>query len=280
MMEREPEQKLREVCDLKPSTRGFEQRCQGQGTTGWDWSGWVTWVSGPHLGHPSTKAPRQQAHPHWTMAAISEGKKKNVPEWESGNIFNTDIRAIDFIDIFRGGEGGGRLAETVAWGGQKGSPRAPSAFCFMATCPHLQGKTNQEAVFLLAWNKWPVEISGLIWPFGSNQWPRNRNSLVFISSRAITIIGGGGLHQRGGGRTAASLEKTPTGLLCPPCLWKETGVLWVVQENESFSPPPHFLNRGLDTWAQDAVGSLMGEEVGSFQCDCQARRRWWMETWC
>ena len=238
------------------------------------------WVSGPPLGHPSAKAPRQQAHPHWTVAAVLEGKKKCTwsERWE---IFSTQTSGQLILSTSSGAvRERGRLAGTVAWGGHKGSPCTPSAFCFMATCPHLQGEMNQEAVFLLAWNKWPVEISGLIWPFGSNQWPRNRNSLVLISSRAVTIIGGGGLHQRGSGGTAASLEKTPTGLLCPPCLWKETGVQWVVQENESFSPPPHFLNRGLDTWAQDAMASLMGEEVGSFQCDRQARRRRWMETRC
>lgn len=58
----------------------------------------------------------------------------------------------------------------------------------------LKAKWTEELFFSWQWNKWPMGISGLIWPFGSNQWPRNQNSLVLISSRVVKIIGRGGLH--------------------------------------------------------------------------------------
>lgn len=95
--------------------------------------------------------------------------------------------------LLRGGDKE-TLAGTVGWGGWEESPSPQNAFCFMATCPHLRGKIDREAVFLLAWNKGPMGISRCIWSFGCNQWPRNQNSLVLISSRAVKIIGRVGLH--------------------------------------------------------------------------------------
>lgn len=157
------------------------------------------WVSAPlraPSGSAGTKSYRPPAHPpahpHLTRKIIS--LKKNYLEWESRNIFNLAFRAIDFIDFFRGSDWE-MLAVTL--GDREAIKRAPgpqNAFCFMETCPYLQGKMNRDAVFLLAWDTWPMGISGLIWPFGSNQWPRNQNSLVLTSSRAVKIIVRGGLH--------------------------------------------------------------------------------------
>ena len=89
----------------------------------------MTWVSGPHLGHPSTKAPRQQAHPHWTMAAISEGKKKMYLS-ESREIFSTQtsgqLTLLTSSGAVREGEGWLRQ-----WPGEARKaarvPQAPSA---------------------------------------------------------------------------------------------------------------------------------------------------------
>lgn len=113
---------------------------------------------------------------------------------KSQEIFSTDFKAIDLMDSFGTAIRKCWLGQWGCGGGWEESPSPQHAFCFMAACPHLRGKVDREAVFLLAWNKWPVGISGYIWPFGSNQWPRNQNSLVLISSRAVKIIGRGGLH--------------------------------------------------------------------------------------
>lgn len=88
-------------------------------------------------------------------------------------------------------------AEQVGWEAIKRAQalRMPSAL--WRPVHTLKAKWTEELFSSWQWNKWPVGISGLIWPFGSNQWPRNQNSLVFISSRAVKVIRRGGLHLEG-----------------------------------------------------------------------------------
>lgn len=59
-------------------------------------------------GSPVNKSPPPAGPPTLDYGSYFGGEKKMYLELESGNTFNTDIRAIDFIDIFRGGEGEGK----------------------------------------------------------------------------------------------------------------------------------------------------------------------------
>ena len=138
----------------------------------------------------------------------------------------------------------------------------------MATCAHLRGKMKREAVFLLAWNKRPMGIFRCIWPFGSNQWPRNQNSLVLISSRAVTIIGRGGSMRGEAQPCAASTEKTPTGFLCPTVLCS-FGKEWVSCGSfKKMSPLPHLFL----FWREDRTPELR-------MCPRHHRRGTGSRTW-
>lgn len=72
---------------------------------------------------------------------------------KSQEIFSTDFRAIDLMDSFGTAIRKCWLGQWGGGGGWEESPSPQHAFCFMAACPHLRGKVDREAVFLLAWNK-------------------------------------------------------------------------------------------------------------------------------
>lgn len=192
MTEMETEQKLRGVCDLKSSALGGLSG-GARAKRWWDQTrgGWVTAGLSPHLGCPPTKASRHQAHPHWTRE--TRGKKKILPGGRVKKYFQHRLGGNWLYWLLRG-QWQGNAGRGSGVGGIKRAHalRMPSAL--WRPVHTLKAKWTEELFFSWQWNKWPMGISGLIWPFGSNQWPRNQNSLVLISSRVVKIIGRGGLH--------------------------------------------------------------------------------------
>lgn len=130
-------------------SRGAKAKGQPDGTGVGEQRGsqgliWVTRQQKPPASRPT----------HTGLWQLFRRGEKKCTWSESREIFSTQTSGQLILLTFSGTvRERGRLAETVAWGGHKGSPCAPSAFCFMVTCPHLQGRMNREAVFLLAWNK-------------------------------------------------------------------------------------------------------------------------------
>lgn len=105
-------------------------------------------------------------------------------------------------------------------------------------------------------------IFGLIWPFGTNQWPRHQDSLVLTSSRTVKIIGRGAAYGRRWGDVLPSWGDANWPPF-PPCFVSVRGNCCPVGSSRKWalSPPPHFLNRGLDTWAQDVLDSIIIEKL-------------------
>lgn len=94
-----------------------------------------------------------QSYTHWATEAILWGEGECTLS-ESQEMFSTQTSGQLILLSSPGAASDGEApAETVGWGGRKGGPSPSHAFCFMATCPHLQGKKDGEAVFLLAGNK-------------------------------------------------------------------------------------------------------------------------------